>query len=318
MIRHTRNSYGIKDGAEKFPLMVVVSLSNVCNAKCPHCVYTNFPGLRKAYGEHRLMPPDLFKKIADECGRHQALIRISGTGEPLVHKEMVKLVEYAKGKGAKIGIITNGSLLDDNKITRLIKAGVEAVEVSVDAMDADTYARIRVGLSFDEVRRNIERLVEIRKRLKGKTRVMVSVINQPNVDVDIKATVAYWQEKVDHVIKRKWLRWGKLSDKNLTEPYLDPRRRVPCPLPFERFNVDTSGIVRFCGYDVEYGTNMGNVYESSLEEIWRGEKFNEWRSYHLRGEFDRIDMCKTCTDWPYRSWNYNYWRALRDAQKSFI
>ena len=318
MIRHTRNSYGIKAGAEKFPLMVVISMSNVCNAKCPHCVYTNFPDFRAAYGDNRLMPPDLFKKIADECGQYGALIRISGTGEPFVHKEMVDLVEYAKGKGAKVGIITNGSLLDDNKIIRLIKAGVEAIEVSVDAMNAEAYAKIRVGLSFDEVQGNIERLVETRNRLKGKTRVMVSVINQPNVNLDIEAAVAYWQKKVDHVIKRKWLRWGKLSDKNLTEPYLDPRRRVPCPFPFERFNVDTSGIVRFCGYDVEYGTNMGNVYESSLEEIWKGEKFNEWRSYHLRGEFDRIDMCKDCTDWPYRSWNYNYWRALRDAQKSFI
>src|SRR4030042_1647517 len=108
-IQHLPREFKIKEGAEEFPLMVVLSVTYVCNSRCPGCPYTNST-IRETYKDASFMPADLFKKIADECGKYGAYLRLSGGGEPLLHPQMVDLIEYAKSKGAKIGLITNGSV----------------------------------------------------------------------------------------------------------------------------------------------------------------------------------------------------------------
>ncbi len=59
------------------------------------------------------MPEAIFKKIADESGPHGAYLRISGGGEPMLHPQATELLVYAKSKGCKIGLITNGSLFNE-------------------------------------------------------------------------------------------------------------------------------------------------------------------------------------------------------------
>jgi len=40
-MKHTQNTYGLRDEALEFPMMSVLSFSYVCNALCPNCPYTN-------------------------------------------------------------------------------------------------------------------------------------------------------------------------------------------------------------------------------------------------------------------------------------
>ena len=94
--------YGLRPGAEEFPLMVVISIIYPCNFGCPMCPYTDGNSdLRKFYHAHDgdLMPVKLWEKMADECGPYGAWMRCTGGGEPMLHKHMVEMVEYAKAKG---------------------------------------------------------------------------------------------------------------------------------------------------------------------------------------------------------------------------
>ena len=104
-VQHTRQEYGIREEAKDFPMMVVLSFVYVCNAGCPNCPYNN-SDIRDDYADALFMPDDLFKKIADECGPYGAMLRISGGGEPMLHPNAVELLEYAKARGAKVGLIT--------------------------------------------------------------------------------------------------------------------------------------------------------------------------------------------------------------------
>jgi len=313
-VEHLPVEFKIKEGAERFPLLIAISASNVCNAECPKCVYTQNPHLRKTYGSEPFMKPQVFNRMADETGKFKSLIRISGTGEPLVNPHLLDEIEYAQKVGARIGLITNGSLLDEDKIRRILDAEVEAIEYSIDAMDEEHYKEIRVGLDFNVVSENIIKTVEMRNKLKKKTAVLVSVVNNPTKNDYVDETVKYWGKIVDNVISRKFLRWGIIEEENKTPEYLNSEERVPCPFPFERLNIDTSGDVRFCGYDIAFDEIMGNILENTIEEIWTGEKFSKWRSYHIDREFDKIEMCRNCTDYPYRSWNHNYWKVLEEAE----
>lgn len=313
------NQYGIKSGAEKFPLMVVVAVSYVCNAKCPNCPYTQ-SDIRHSYKDTPFIKDETFKRIANECGKYHSVLRLTGGGEPLLHPHMIDLIESAKYTGAKIGLITNGSLLTWDKADRLLAVQTDTIEISADAADRDTYQLVRTGLDFDKLVCNVSYLLAKRRITSSATKVIVSIVNQSAVAGKIDKAIHFWKDiiGVDEVQVRKYLTWGigdPTKSADIT-PYMAPDndgRRTPCPFPFERLNVDSRGKIEFCGFDIAGSTDFGNVNSVSIESVWQGGMFNSWRRLLLDGRHEEIGLCKKCPDWQYRSWDYNYWKLLQKA-----
>lgn len=120
---------------------------------------------------------------------------------------------------------------------------------------------------------------------------------------------------MDKVIRRKYLTYGQLSGAGYSkETYLPPEDRVPCPYPFERMVILAGGNVTFCNFDVSDDYFMGNVLEHSIEEIWRGNKFESWRELVLSMRFEEVPLCKKCDDWKYKSWTHNFFKVLKGAE----
>jgi len=101
-IQHVQESYGLRPEASEFPMMLVLSFVYPCNAECPHCPYTN-SNIRDTYKDAPYMSEKIFKAIADEAGPHQAYLRISGGGEPMLHPKLKTLLKSAKERGCRIG-----------------------------------------------------------------------------------------------------------------------------------------------------------------------------------------------------------------------
>lgn len=160
-IKHQQSRYGIRPQAKEFPMMCVLSFVYICNAKCPNCPYTNSQ-IRTDYKDRPFMDENTFRIIADQCGENGAWVRISGGGEPMLHPKAVELMEYSKKVGAKVGLITNGSLFTEESSTRLLEAQIDMIEFSVDAGDSKTYSRVRKGLKWDVLLRNVKRMMELR------------------------------------------------------------------------------------------------------------------------------------------------------------
>jgi len=80
------------------------------------------------------MSPEIFKRIADEVGKYNAWLRISGGGEPTLHPQFFELMKYAKDKGCKLGIITNGSKLDTELSRKLLEIDVDMHDRILDSM----------------------------------------------------------------------------------------------------------------------------------------------------------------------------------------
>ncbi|HEY5998743.1 MAG TPA: GNAT family N-acetyltransferase [bacterium] len=311
---HTEEAYGLRPEAAAFPMMCVIAFVYVCNARCPSCPYTN-SDIRASYRDMPLMKPETFRIIADQCGPHGAWIRVSGGGEPLLHPDALELFEYATRAGAKVGLITNGSRLDAEAARRLLEAGVDMVEFSVDAADPETYGRVRPGLDWATLLANVERLVAERDRLRAPTKIIASGVNQVGVDID--AVARFWERRVDIFQRRKFLTWG-INDPSRSAdpaPYLPPEQRVPCPFIFERLNIDSRGTVMVCGFDIAGRTDLGNVHKAPIAEIWHGEGFERYRRLHLQRRGHEIELCRDCPDWQYRSWRHNYWKIVRTAEE---
>jgi len=313
-VAHTQNNYGIRKKAKEFPMMCVLSFVYICNARCPNCPYTN-SNIRDDYKDRPIMNEDTFKIIADQCGEYGAWIRLSGGGEPMLHPKAVELIQYAKKAGAKIGLITNGSLFNEKNSRELINAQVDMIEFSVDAADPDTYAKVRAGLRWGTLIDNIRRMVAFRNELKSSTKIIASGVNQVGVNIDDIAK--FWKPIVDGFQKRKYLTWGINDPARSADaaPYLSPKKRIPCPFIFERLNIDSRGNVMVCGFDIAANTCMGNVHETKLKDIWRGDGFEYYRKMHLENRGHEIEICSQCPDWKYRSWKHNYWKIVKIAEE---
>lgn len=336
-------NYGLRPGAEEFPLMVVISVIYPCNFGCPNCPYTDGNSeLRKFYREAgaELLPVELWKKMADECGPYGAWMRCTGGGEPMLHPQMVQMVEYAKDRGARIWMNSNGSMFGPGKRQRenlrsILGAGIDLIEFSMDAGDADTYSIVRPLRSHaprDPAERwknqvdNIRAAIDFRRELRGSNRLVVSMIRQQAMDGKIEGASKFWLEEVgvDEVITRKFLSWddntsinlGKSIDRHL---YADSphERKEPCVWPFERLNVDTLGRIALCGQDISFRTEhmFPNLFDSSIKEIWQSETFNWYRKMHLEGRGAECWPCRGCSAWlaGIRDWEHGWLKVLKTS-----
>jgi len=294
---------------EMFPPMVVVEITNVCNASCTHCPYSII-SKNKDY-KPRHMKWETFSKIAEEVSLYDNVIfRLLSDGEPLMHPHFLDMIRFAKKKGINpINFITNGLFLDQEIAVGILEAGVEVVEISLDALTKQTYEKIRRGLSYELVISNVHRFIKLRNIMKSQTKIMVSIIDQPETRSEIDAFVNYWTSKVDRVIKRKYTSIGGLIDISRAKKE-DGVKRWPCPQLWRRIFINVDGYAEFCVEDWCDQTIIGNVNETSLRKIWTSPEYEKMRSLHLLKRFSEIPYCARCKDWQARDWNYDYFYAL--------
>lgn len=340
-VKDERSGYGLRTGAEEFPLMVVISIIYPCNYGCPNCPYTDSNSeIRKFYREQKgdLFPVPLWNKIAAEAGPYSAWLRCTGGGEPMLHPHMVDMIEFAKRQGARVWMNTNGSMFGPlpqfrQKLERLIRANIDLIEFSMDAGDAETYAKVRPPHGgpprnpdkwWSDVVSNVRAALELRKQHRASTRVVVSIIRQELIEGKLDAAVKYWAEEigVDEVITRKFLSWddnttislGKALDPHLYE-HTPTERQEPCVWPFERLNVDTLGRIALCGQDVSFRTStlFPNANDTTIKAIWQGERFTWYRQMHLEGRGAEAWPCRGCSAWlaGVRDWKHGWLKVLK-------
>jgi MoaA/NifB/PqqE/SkfB family radical SAM enzyme len=321
----------------------VISIIYPCNFGCPNCPYTDGnSAIRQFYRERDgdLLPPELWRKMADECGPHSAWMRCTGGGEPMLHPHMVEFIEYAKTKGARVWLNTNGSRFGPDergrdKLRRVMDAGIDLIEFSMDAGDPITYAKLRPPHGgqprdpeqwFGRSVSNVRAALALRKELHATTRVVVSIIRQQALEGKLEAAVDFWAREVgvDEVITRKFLSWddnttielGSALDKHLYRT-LPTERQEPCVWPFERLNVDTLGRIALCGQDIAFKTasQFPTLWEKSIKEIWQGEVFTWYRRMHLEGKGAECWPCRGCSAWlaGVRDWQHGWLKVLKTS-----
>ncbi len=304
-----KRSYGFKKKEDIFfPPMVFAEITNMCNLKCVHCPHSYV--VRQENYRPRHMGLDVFRKIADEVSGHSgAILRIVCDGEPTMHPDFMEIMSYSRHKGiSPLCLNTNGTLLDERLVREILRLNIEVIEVSLDALRKETYERIRIGGDFDRVISNIDMLLKLRNEVGSDTKIMVSIIDQPKVASEIEDFRAYWEERVDRVITRRYTSIGGLIDTG--EKDSDSKNRWPCPLLWTRIFINVDGLAKFCVEDWLDNTVLGDIRQESIGKIWRSDKYRQLRMFHINGEFSKNSYCGRCPDWSSRDWDYDYFFAL--------
>lgn len=336
---HVSKSIGFRcKEAELFPEMVLLAVSSPCNLRCVNCPMTHLPSIRKTVGPDGGPAPFLkseyYRKLTEEClshasGSFKPRIRISGYGEPLVHPEMVEMIEYSCARGVPTSLITNGQLLDVEKSRRLVEAGIESVEISADSDNKDTYEAMRVGGSFERLLDNVRNLVSAREAAakKGGSRVFLigSMVRTPENNGDVERIRGFWLDQgFDHISVRKFLTWGvkelMARQKALGDGFYMGQEE-PCPCPFERVLIDPAGYIRLCPYDDQKKIpDFGHLGADTIASAWKDERFRRIRACHSQpfdheGAKTDAPLCAGCEDRRNRSWTFNYF-SIADRMKN--
>jgi MoaA/NifB/PqqE/SkfB family radical SAM enzyme len=304
--------YGFREEKDAlFPPMVYAEITNVCNLECIHCPYT-YISKSKSY-KPRHMELSIFKKVIDEVSLHQdVILRLVCDGEPMMHPGILEMIKYAKElRISPVCLNTNGTLLNARAALSLLKHGIDVIEISLDAVHKKTYERIRKGADFDSVMSNTHSLIKLRNNMGLNTKIMVSIIDQPNAREEVKEFVDYWSPKVDKVIIREYTTIGGLVDSNKKAP-ADAESRWPCPLLWSRIFVSVDGFIKYCVEDWLDKTIAGDIRKDNIAAVWQSERYQSLRDAHLSNKFNGIIHCECCADWPARNWNYDYFHALEN------
>jgi radical SAM protein with 4Fe4S-binding SPASM domain len=111
------------------PLVMSYNVTRECNMKCSHC-YINATEKKL---EDELTTQEA-KAVIDQIYQVSSPLLILSGGEPLLRKDIFELIEYGSKKGLKIGLGSNGYLIDDEVAKKLKEAGISTVSISIDSI----------------------------------------------------------------------------------------------------------------------------------------------------------------------------------------
>jgi hypothetical protein len=270
-----------RDRAPRLPEIVQIESTNICNAKCVFCRRDEM------HRKQGVMEMGLFVKIVDEC---RALgighVRLHNYGESFIDRQLVEKIRYAKAIGIpEVGLISNGSLIGEEAARGVVEAGLDAINISVDAAGKETFEKTRLGLKYDKVIANIERLLRIRADLKREhPKLILSFVRRDDSDEE-RAFIAEWTPRADKIHITDLHNWaGTLHSRSDVN--------FPCYRPWLTFTALWDGRVSLCCADFDGKVVLGDLRTSTIAEIWNGEPYRRARRAHL--ESGGPDICRTC------------------------
>jgi PqqA peptide cyclase len=297
------------------PLALLAELTHRCPLRCPYC--SNPLELARASAE---LDAASWSRVFTEAATLGVLqVHFSG-GEPLVRRDLVELVAAATKAGLYVNLITYGIRLEADRLSRLVEAGLEHVQLSLQGSDPASGDRI-AGLAGSQLAKHqAARLV----REAGLPLTVNAVVHRQNLEhlediIDLAVALGADRLEVAHVQYYGWALTNRAAllpsreqlDRatatvevararfagRLIIDYIPPdyhaQRPKACMGGWGRrfLNVTPSGRVLPChAAETLPGLRFPTVAEASLTDIW----YHSAAFTRFRGTAWMAEPCQSC------------------------
>jgi radical SAM protein with 4Fe4S-binding SPASM domain len=188
-------------GRSRF-MHVQMDVTTRCNLRCVMCAREQYPPANED------MPLASFTKIADQLFDKAAVLTLSCGAEPLMSPHFAEVLDIVgRYRVPRVEFVTNGTLLNERLIHKIIETNVTTVEVSIDGAEASTYERIRKGARFERVLQNLEtlRLAKASRRTRRPHLKLNFVMMRGNIEelpsfVDMAARLGATEVAPQHLV----------------------------------------------------------------------------------------------------------------------
>ena len=286
------------------PFSVFVFPTTYCNFKCIYCAHSlGYEEMKKKYGFVREnMTLSTYKNVIQklkEFPKKIKMLSLTGQGEPLLNKDIAKMVELAKKEDVaeRIEIISNGALLNNKMSDALISVGLDTLRISVQGLSAKKYKEVcGANIDFEEYINNIKYFYS----KKNKTKLFVKIMDIALENNEEKKFYDIFGNCCDRMYIEKMLPaydGVKLTDGMVIETDRYGRKnnkREVCPLAFYMLGIFPNGDVEPC--DTIYKPIiLGNINTDSFLNIWNSSKLKSFWKMQLEGKRYDNPKCAVCT-----------------------
>ncbi len=282
--------------AVDFPQVILIDNFNGCNLQCSMCDHKNI----RNYRPIQFLDKNLYRKIIDEIAIENPHARVWEIffGDPFLCKDIAERIRYAKDKGlTDVVTNTNGVLMTPERSEAVIRAGLDATYVGIDAATKETYDKIRIGGDFEKAVSNVLAYRDLLKKCgKPSQQLYVQFVQSDINEQEVDRFKAFWTAEGVKVKIRPKISWaGLIEAKNLRRN--DQVERKPCYWLMKTMSICADGEVALCAVDLHCQVKCGNAKNATLKELWN-RKLKEYRAMHLQGRFSELPpLCRDCSDW---------------------
>lgn len=288
------------------PFSVQIDICSLCNMKCNFCFHSDEKAIARNNVKFGMMDYTLFTKIIDDMKigwgyKKIKKLRLFKIGEPLLNPNICRMIKYAKQAEIAecIEITTNGTLLDKELSLRLIEAGVDILNISINGINEEQYKNAcQFNINFNNFREKIAFFYE----------------NKKNCKVYIKySDIGYSKEEKDAFYKL----FGDICDEIFIETISSTmwhdtivsstiknahksiygeelKYKNVCPFLFTTMVVNDKGIVHLCCIDWTSSYILGDLKKQSICDVWCDKKIFEYQKMHLINKRTNIPICRNC------------------------
>ena len=320
-----------------FPREFYIETTSACNLNCVMC-----PTQRPAAIKHKkqgFMSWELFCNLVDQLASENpyAAVRLHKDGEPLLHPDIVKFIDYASSRLHDVLLVTNATLLTSEMARSILSTRLQTIRFSVDGNTKQTFERIRmqspgnlyrdpqVPVDYDSVIGNIFNFCEMKKSLgRSFPRVGMRITSLKATQSELADYVAFWEKLVDFVSIATFASW---SGGQVYHESIDFSQRYPCIELWESMTINWDGTMAPCCVYVDTtGDRKGilaDLNRITMKKAWQSSAIQRLRLAHLDNNFDDVaSFCKSCSDWRISSaptkdlWTEKFKNEMRSKAQS--
>lgn len=316
--------------ADQYPSFLSIFLTTRCNLRCFICNRDEFKGEDLKY--------ENIYKLANAI-KYAQKVDLTGWGECFLYPRFDDVLEYIYSLNPKkdlIFITTNGTRLSEHT-AELLNGHLNMLIISLNAATAETYNRDMKNGNFDKtlsaVRAFLSKLepqelskvelhfvahaenlheipefVDLAKKL-GISAVSIGnfLISHPK---DFRYSLLHVKDQYNDAVSKAQNLGKKLGVSVAARKFFveGPRPNAKCKSPFEECFIGVDGRVSPCCFSGGY--YMGNVYETSFEDVWFSEEYRKLRDRRY------LSCCQKCVPFtPFDEYNAHFTAHFKETEE---
>lgn len=286
----------------RLPSILQIDINNRCNLQCPSCP-TGLGHHPKSPGE---MSYEAFCGLVDEVRRHVFLIVLYNSGEPFMHRDVYRMIDYAHRRGMAVVTSTNGHYFHGGtNAEKLVGSGLDVMIVSISGVSQDVYAKYHVNGNIDRVIAGLRKIQAAKAALGRRTpAIILRYLTFDHNREELEQARALARElEVDYLNVRtaatpdeyQMIR-SSVAAADGAAP--DGGLGNHCYWLWSVPTVQHDGDVKPCCLLTLNPPDQGNAFtDGGLSAVWAGERFRQFRHQMLTDK-SRIPSCRSCPSFP--------------------
>ena len=237
------------------------------------------------------MTYNTYKKIFDKIKPYAIAIQLHNWGEPLLNKDLFKIINLTKKYNIKITLSSNFNLANKEIITNLLDSKIDKLIISLDGTNEESYTSYRIGGDFEKVLNNTKDLLSQKSERKlskpevtwqylihNKNKKYILDAKKLAKRIGIKINFPKFQLSQEVSIKNpedslinEWIL--PENQKNKKEYLFTGGLSPVCKRLYYEMTINSTGSVSPCCAVYDEKEDFGNLLFDSLETLWNNKKY---------------------------------------------